>query len=86
MGLFYFDKNKLTYEKVPFKTYIKWVGAAGVIFTLGWVSSKNETINKIIHINQIDTNIIAQSKHHQIPYPLVVYVAYIFSYTKDQQN
>ncbi len=62
MGLFYFDKNKLTYEKVPFKTYIKWVGAAGVIFTLGWVSSKNETINKIIHINQIDTTIIAQSK------------------------
>ena len=62
MGLFYFNKERLVYEKVPFKTYIKGIGVVGVVFALGWISSTNEIINKIIHINQVDTTIVTQSK------------------------
>ena len=62
MSLFYFDKEKLTYEKIPLTTYVKCAGVAGAMFVLGWVSSTNETINKIVHLKQIDTTIVAKDR------------------------
>ena len=62
MNLFRFNKEKLTYERVQLSTYFKYTGMLGAMFTLGWITSTNETVNKIININQVDTTIIVPSK------------------------
>lgn len=62
MSLFYYDKEKLLYKKIPLITYIKCALIVSGVFILGWISSTNKVINEIIHNRIVDTTIIAQDK------------------------
>jgi hypothetical protein len=53
--LFYYNKEKLVYESVHPKTYLKYAGVLIVAFGLGWVTSTNKIVNRIISKHQVDT-------------------------------
>ena len=54
-NMFYFNKENLTYEHLKPKAYVKCIGILVIAFGLGWMSSTNTIINRIIKKTTMDT-------------------------------
>lgn len=53
--LFYYNKEKLVYERIHPKTYLKYAGVLVIAFGLGWITSTNKIVNRIINKTTVDT-------------------------------
>jgi uncharacterized FlgJ-related protein len=78
-----YNKEKLVYESVHPKVYLIYVIILFIVFGLGWITSTNTVINKIINKRQVDTlvfhttpfseeSLIVLLKECKIKYPHIV--------------